>query len=97
MAEVEGSNTRFYSRNGLSYSKAYPKIYNQLVKLDIDAGLDGDVFISGWSAIFPRNAELHEHREFCLEEGQTVNVHETRIILELETMRYSGILMTFFK
>lgn len=45
IAEVKGKNTRFYSRNGLSYSKAYPKIYNELVKLKMDAILDGEVVV----------------------------------------------------
>ena len=29
VAELKGKNTRFYSRNGLSYNKAYPKIYDE--------------------------------------------------------------------
>lgn len=45
VAELNGKDTRFYSRNGLSYIKAYPKIYNELVKLDIDAVLDGEVVV----------------------------------------------------
>ena len=45
VAELKGKDTRFYSRNGLSYSKAYPKIYSELVKLDIDAVLDGEVVV----------------------------------------------------
>ena len=45
IAEVRGKDTRFYSRNGLSFSKAYPKIYNELVKLKVDAVLDGEVVV----------------------------------------------------
>ncbi len=45
IAELNGKDTRFYSRNGLSYNKAYPKIYDALVKLDIDAVLDGEVVV----------------------------------------------------
>lgn len=45
VAELNGKDTRFYSRNGLSYTKAYPKIYNELVKLNIDAVLDGEVVV----------------------------------------------------
>lgn len=45
VAELKGKETRFYSRNGLSYNKAFPKIYNELVKLKIDATLDGEVVV----------------------------------------------------
>lgn len=45
VAELKGKETRFYSRNGLSYNKAFPKIYNELVKLEIDATLDGEVVV----------------------------------------------------
>jgi bifunctional non-homologous end joining protein LigD len=45
IAELKGNRTRFYSRNGLSYNKAYPKIYNELVKLELDAVLDGEVVV----------------------------------------------------
>lgn len=45
VAELKGKNTRFYSRNGLSYNKAYPKIYDELVGLKIDAILDGEVVV----------------------------------------------------
>lgn len=38
-------DTRLYSRNGLSYNKAYPRIYNELVKLKIDAVIDGEVVV----------------------------------------------------
>jgi bifunctional non-homologous end joining protein LigD len=45
IAELNGKDTQFYSRNGLSYSKAYPKIYNDLVKLKIDAVLDSEIVV----------------------------------------------------
>jgi DNA ligase D-like protein (predicted ligase) len=45
VAELNGKDTRLYSRNGLSYNKAYPKIYNELVKLKSDAILDGEVVV----------------------------------------------------
>ena len=45
IAELHGKDTRFYSRNGLSYAKAYPKIYNELVKLKFNAVLDGEVVV----------------------------------------------------
>ncbi|MGC3944713.1 MAG: non-homologous end-joining DNA ligase [Chryseolinea sp.] len=45
IAELNGKETRFYSRNGLSYTKAYPKVCNELVKLKFDAVLDGEVVV----------------------------------------------------
>ena len=45
VAELKGKDTRLYSRNGLSYNKAYPKIYNELSKFKIDAILDGEVVV----------------------------------------------------
>jgi bifunctional non-homologous end joining protein LigD len=45
IAETLGSDTRFYSRNGLSFVKAYPKVYNELVKLKLQAVLDGEVVV----------------------------------------------------
>lgn len=42
---MKGKDTRLYSRNGLSYNKAYPKIYNELVKLKIDAIIDGEIVV----------------------------------------------------
>jgi bifunctional non-homologous end joining protein LigD len=45
VAEVKGKDTRFYSRNGLSYNKAYPRIFNELIKWDINAILDGEVVV----------------------------------------------------
>jgi bifunctional non-homologous end joining protein LigD len=45
VAELDGKDTRFYSRNGLSYNKAYPKIYNELVKMKADAVFDGEVVV----------------------------------------------------
>jgi bifunctional non-homologous end joining protein LigD len=45
VAELMGKDTRFYSRNGLSYIKAYPKVYNELVKLKSDAVIDGEVVV----------------------------------------------------
>ena len=45
VAELKGKNTRFYSRNGLSYNKAYPKIYDELGRMKIDAVFDGEVVV----------------------------------------------------
>jgi bifunctional non-homologous end joining protein LigD len=45
IAELHGQNSRFYSRNGLSFIKAYPKIFSALAKLNIKAVLDGEVVV----------------------------------------------------
>lgn len=45
IAEVNGSDVRLYSRNGITFDKAYPKIFDALKKLDIDAVLDGEVVV----------------------------------------------------
>jgi bifunctional non-homologous end joining protein LigD len=45
VAEIKGKNTRLYSRNGLSFAKAYPKVFNELVKLKIDAIIDGEIVV----------------------------------------------------
>lgn len=43
IAEVEQQQVRLYSRNGLSFEKAYPAIYSALASLGIDAVLDGEI------------------------------------------------------
>lgn len=45
VAEIKGKNTRLYSRNGLSFAKAYPKVFNELVKLKIDGIIDGEIVV----------------------------------------------------
>src|ERR1700750_2375422 len=45
IAEVKGNATRLYSRNGLTYDKAYPKIFNALKAFDLQAVLDGEVVV----------------------------------------------------
>ena len=45
IAELKGKEFRFYSRNGLSYTKAYPKVFNELVKLKQRAVIDGEVVV----------------------------------------------------
>lgn len=42
---IERQGYPFLFTDGLSYNKAYPKIYNELVKLKIDATLDGEVVV----------------------------------------------------
>jgi DNA ligase D-like protein (predicted ligase) len=45
VAELKGKDTRLYSRNGLSFAKAYPKVFNELVKLKLDAIIDGEIVV----------------------------------------------------
>jgi bifunctional non-homologous end joining protein LigD len=45
VAELNGKDTRLYSRNGLSFNKAYPKVFNELAKLKLDATLDGEIVV----------------------------------------------------
>lgn len=43
IAEVNGSETKLYSRNGLSFAKEYDVIYDALLDLKIKAVLDGEI------------------------------------------------------
>jgi bifunctional non-homologous end joining protein LigD len=45
VAELGGSDTRFYSRNGLLFNKAYPKVYEALKTIKEKAVLDGEVVV----------------------------------------------------
>jgi bifunctional non-homologous end joining protein LigD len=45
VAELKGKETRLYSRNGLSFATAYPKVFNELVKLKLDAIIDGEIVV----------------------------------------------------
>lgn len=45
IAELKGKDSRLYSRNGLSFAKAYPKIFNEIVKLKQRAVIDGEVVV----------------------------------------------------
>jgi bifunctional non-homologous end joining protein LigD len=45
LAELKGGNTRFYSRNGLTFIKAYPKVFDALVKIKRNAVIDGEVVV----------------------------------------------------
>jgi bifunctional non-homologous end joining protein LigD len=47
IAELNGDKTRFYSRNGLSYVKAYPKVFDELKKIKLKAVIDGEVVVLG--------------------------------------------------
>lgn len=45
IAELAGKETRLYSRNGLSFNKAYPKVYNELIKIKHKAIIDGEIVV----------------------------------------------------
>jgi bifunctional non-homologous end joining protein LigD len=45
IGEIDGSKSKLYSRNGLTYQKAYPKIYDALCKLKTNAVVDGEVVV----------------------------------------------------
>lgn len=43
IAEVDGSNVKLYSRNGNSFNNSYPTLIDALVKMKINAVLDGEI------------------------------------------------------
>lgn len=43
IAEINGKNTRLYSRNGLAFEKEYPTVFNELLKIKKKLVLDGEV------------------------------------------------------
>jgi bifunctional non-homologous end joining protein LigD len=45
IAELQGKDTRLYSRNGLSFHKAYPKVYSALTQIKDQAVIDGEVVV----------------------------------------------------
>jgi bifunctional non-homologous end joining protein LigD len=45
VAELAGKDTRFYSRNGLAYDKAYTKIFDALTAIKKKAVIDGEVVV----------------------------------------------------
>lgn len=45
VAELNGDQTRFYSRNGLTYVNAYTKVYEALKKIKTQAVIDGEVVV----------------------------------------------------
>ena len=45
VAEIAGEATRLYSRNGLSYNKAYPRIYEALKEIKDEAVVDGEIVV----------------------------------------------------
>lgn len=45
VSELAQSNTKFYSRNGLAFDKAYVKVYQELCRMDVKAVLDGEVVV----------------------------------------------------
>ncbi len=45
VAELDGDNVRLYSRNGITFDKAYPKIFNALRSMKLNAVLDGEIVV----------------------------------------------------
>jgi bifunctional non-homologous end joining protein LigD len=45
IAEIHNKECRLYSRNGLSFSKLYPKVFDELKKIKDDAILDGEIVV----------------------------------------------------
>lgn len=45
IAEVDKKNTKLYSRNGLTFDKAYPKVFEALASLEKHAILDGEIVV----------------------------------------------------
>jgi len=45
IAEISNGNNRLYSRNGLTFDKAYPKVFAALSSIKKDAILDGEIVV----------------------------------------------------
>lgn len=45
VAELDGLQTKLYSRNGLTFQKAYPKVYDALCKIKSKAVIDGEIVV----------------------------------------------------
>jgi bifunctional non-homologous end joining protein LigD len=45
IAEISKSGNRLYSRNGLTFDKAYPKVFEALKKIKSDAVIDGEIVV----------------------------------------------------
>src|SRR5690606_39877811 len=45
IAEIDRSGNKLYSRNGLTFDKAYPKIFNALKSIKKDAIIDGEIVV----------------------------------------------------
>ncbi len=45
IAEVNGDNNKLYSRNGLTFDKAYPKVFDALRKIKKKAVIDGEIVV----------------------------------------------------
>src|SRR5690606_18997077 len=43
IAELNGSDVKLYSRNGLSFEHSYPALYDALAQLNLHAVLDGEI------------------------------------------------------
>jgi len=47
VAEISKKANRLYSRNGLTFDKAYPKIFSALKEIKDDAVIDGEIVVFG--------------------------------------------------
>lgn len=45
IAEINEKENRLYSRNGLTYNKAYPKVFEALKSIPINAIIDGEIVV----------------------------------------------------
>jgi bifunctional non-homologous end joining protein LigD len=45
IAEISKGDVRLYSRNGLTFDKAYPKVYSALKQIKINAIVDGEIVV----------------------------------------------------
>src|SRR5882762_1962996 len=45
IAELDGGNVRFYSRNGLTFDKAYIKVFEALKTIHYKAIIDGEIVV----------------------------------------------------
>ncbi len=45
IAEIDKKGNKLYSRNGLSFDKAYPKVFEALKKIRINAIIDGEIVV----------------------------------------------------
>lgn len=45
IAEVGGKNPKLYSRNGLTFDRAYPKVFEALSRIKKEAVLDGEIVV----------------------------------------------------
>src|SRR5690606_31091854 len=45
IAELNGRNSRLYSRNGISFAKAFPRLFDELKAINQPAVIDGEIVV----------------------------------------------------